>query len=137
MKPITQSEFDVATLFLSEKADHEIEIKENDVEGIVYICIYNEDEWVGFNFKANINKVYMKGELWRDSWGTHTISTPTVEIDDVTNITVSYNDSSDIEILDIDYITRIDDINKLISDFIYAQELTVESKHNTYKTYLI
>ena len=137
MKPITQSEFDVATLFLSEKADHEIEIKENDVEGIVYICIYNEDNWLGLDFKANINKSYMKGELWRDSWGTHTISTPSVEISNVTNITVSYNDSSDIEISDIDYTTRIDDINKLISDFIYTQELTVESKHNAYNTYLI
>ena len=137
MKPITQSEFDVATLFLSEKADHEIEIKENDVEGIVYICIYNEDNWLGFSFKVNITKSYTAGELWEDEWGVHCVDTPTVEIDNVTNITVSYNDSSDIEILDIDYITRIDDINKLISDFIYTQELTVESKHNAYNTYLI
>ena len=137
MKPITQSEFDVATLFLSEKADHEIEIKENDVEGIVYICIYNEDDWIGFSFKANINKTYIAGELWKDEWGVHCVDTPTVEIDNVSNITVSYNDSSDIEILDIDYTSRIDDINKLISDFIYTQELTVESKHNAYNTYLI
>ena len=135
MKPITQSEFDVATLFLSEKADHEIEIKENDVEGIVYICIYNEDNWLGFSFKVNITKSYTKGELWRGAWGIHCVDVPVIEIDDVTNITVSYNDSSDIEILDIDYTSRIDDINKLISDFIYAQELTVESKHNVYNTY--
>ena len=137
MKPITQSEFDVATLFLSEKADHEIEIKENDVEGIVYICIYNEDDWIGFSFKAHITKVYTAGELWKDEWGVHCVDTPIVEIDNVSNITVSYNDSSDIEISDIDYTTRIDDINKLISDFIYTQELTVESKHNAYNTYLI
>ena len=137
MKPITQSEFDVATLFLSEKADHEIEIKENDVEGIVYICIYNEDNWLDFSFKVNITKSYTAGELWEDEWGVHTIDIPSVEISNVTNITVSYNDSSDIEILDIDYTSRIDDINKLISDFIYAQELTVESKHNAYNTYLI
>ena len=134
---VTQSEFDVATLFLSEKADHEIEIKENDVEGIVYICIGNEDNWVGFNFKAHINKVHTAGELWKDSWGVHTIDTPSVEIDDVSNITVSYNDSGDIEISDIDYTSRIDEINKVISDFIYAQELTVESKHNAYTTYNI
>ena len=137
MKPITQSEFDVATLFLSEKADHEIEIKENDVEGIVYICIYNEDDWIGFSFKVNITKSYTAGELWEDEYGVHCIDTPTVEIDNVTNITVSYNDSSDIEILDIDYTSRINDIKKLISDFIYTQELTVESKHNAYNTYLI
>ena len=131
MKPITQSEFDVATLFLSEKADHEIEIKENDVEGIVYICIGNEDNWVSFNFKAHINKVHTAGELWKDSWGVHTIDTPTVEIDDVSNITVSYNDSN---VGNIDYTSRIDEINKLISDFIYTQELTVGSKHNAYNT---
>ena len=137
MKPITQSEFDVATLFLSEKADHEIEIKENDVEGIVYICISSEDNWLGLDFKANINKSYMKGELWRGAWGIHCVDVPVIEIDNVTNITVSYNDSSDIEILDIDYTSRINDIKKIVSDFIYAQELTVESKHNAYNTYLI
>ena len=134
MKPITQSEFDVATLFLSEKADHEIEIKENDVEGIHYICIYNEDNWLGLDFKANINKVYTAGELWKDEWGVHTIDTPSVEIDGVSNITVSYNDSNvgNNETLDIDYTTRIDDINKLISDFIYAQELTAPNKYDIY-----
>ena len=130
---VTQSEFDILPLFLSERCDHEIDFNDNDtVSGIVYICIGSEDEWIGFSFKADITKSYMKGELWHDRWGTHTIDTPTVEIDNVSNITVSYNDSS---IENIDYTTRIDDINKLISDFIYAQELTVESKHNAYNTY--
>ena len=134
MKPITQSEFDVATLFLSEQCDHEIDFIDNDdtVNGIVYICIGNEDNWLGLDFKAHITKSYTAGELWRDVWGVHCIDTPTVEIDDVTNITISYNDSN---VNNIDYTTRIDDINKLISDFIYTQELTVESKHNAYKTY--
>ena len=137
MKPITQSEFDVATLFLSKQPDHEIDfINDNDtVNGVVYICISSEDDWLGLNFKASVTKVFTAGELWKDEWGVHTIDTPTVEIDDVSDITVSYNDSSDIEILDIDYKSRIDDINKLISDFIYTQELTVESKHNAYTTY--
>ena len=134
MKPISQKEFDVLPLFLSKQADHEIEIKENDVEGIVYICIYNEDEWVGFNFKAHITKVYTVGELWKGVWGVHCIDTPTVEIDNVTNITVSYNDSN---VGNIDYTTRIDDINKLIGDFIYGQELVIESEPNAYTTYLI
>ena len=135
MKPITQSEFDVATLFLSEKADHEIEIKENDVEGIVYICIDSEDNFIELDFKAHITKLYTAGELWKDEFGVHCIDVPSVEIENISNITVSYTDSSDNETLDIDYTTRIDDINKLISDFIYIQELTVESKHNVYNTY--
>ena len=129
---VTQKEFDVATLFLSEKADHEIEINDNNVEGIVYIAIGSEDVWVGLDFKADVTKVFNKGELWKDNYGTHCIDTPTVEIDDVTNITISYNDSN---VNNIDYTTRIDDINKLISDFIYAQELTVASKYNSYNTY--
>ena len=137
MKPITQSEFDVATLFLSEKADNEIEIKENDVAGVVYTAIDSEDEWIGFNFKADITKSYTAGELWKDCWGVHCVDTPSVEIDDVTNITVSYNDSNvgDNETLDIDYTTRIDEIKTLISNFIYVQELTAPSKHNAYTTY--
>ena len=131
---VTQKEFDVATLFLSEKADHEIEINDNDVEGIVYIAIGSEDVWVGLDFKADIAKSYTAGELWKDNYGTHTIDTPSVEISNITNITVSYNDSN---VGNIDYKSRIDDINKLISDFIYAQELTVDSKHNAYTTYNI
>ena len=137
MKPITQSEFDVATLFLSEQSDNEIEINDSDVEGVIYIAIGSEDDLIGLDFKAHITKLYTAGELWKGGWGVHCVDTPTVEIDDVSNITVSYNDSSDIEILDIDYTTRIDDIKKLISDFVYTQELTAPPKHNAYNTYLI
>ena len=131
---VTQKEFDVATLFLSKQADHEIEIKENDVEGVIYICIGSEDEWVGFNFKAHITKSYTAGELWKDVWGVHCIDVPTVEIENISNIVISYNDSSvgDNETLDIDYTTRIDDIKKLIGDFVYGQELTTPSKYNVY-----
>ena len=130
---VTQKDFDVLPLFLSKQSDHEIDvINDNDVEGIVYIAIGSEDVWVGLDFKADIAKSYTAGELWKDNYGTHTIDTPSVEISNVTNITVSYNDSN---VGNSDYTSRIDDINKLISDFIYTQELTVESKHNAYTTY--
>ena len=136
MQKMTQLDFNTLPLFLSKQADNEIEIKENDdtVNGIVYICIGSEDEWIGFSFKAHITKSYTAGELWKDEWGVHCVDTPTVEIDNVYNITVSYNDSS---VGNIDYTTRIDDINKLIGDFVCGQELTVESKYNVYTTYLI
>ena len=140
MQKMTQLDFNTLPLFLSKQSDHEIDvINDNDVEGIVYIAISSEYNWVGFNFKANINKVHTAGELWKDEYGVHCIDTPTVEISNITNITVTYNDSNvgDNETLDIDYTSRIDDINKLISDFIYTQELTVESKHNAYTTYNI
>ena len=132
---VTQKEFDVATLFLSKQADHEIDINDNDVEGVIYIAIDSEDDWFGFNFKAHITKLYTAGELWKDSWGVHCVDVPAIEIDNVTNITVSYNDSSDIEISDIDYTTCIDEIKTLISDFICAQELTAPPKYNVYNTY--
>ena len=138
---ITQKEFDTLPIFLSKQSDHEIDFIDNDdtVNGIVYICIGSEDEWIGLNFKAHITKLYTAGELWKDEWGVHTIDTPSVEIDDVSNITVSYNDSNvgDNETLDIDYTTRIDEIKTLISNFIYVQELTAPSKHNAYNTYNI
>ena len=135
MNKLTQKDFDALPLFLSERCDHEIEIKENDVEGVIYVCICNEDNWFGFNFKADITKLYTSGELWKDSWGVHCIDTPSVEIDDIGNITVSYNDSSDNETLDIDYTSRIDEIKTLISDFIYTQELTAPPKYNVYANY--
>ena len=132
MKKMTKLDFKLARLYLSERSDHEIEINDDTVGGIVYVCIGSEYDWVGLDFKADITKSYTKGELWKDAWGTHTIDTPTVEIDDISNITMSYNDGSDIEILNIDYTTRIDDIKKLIGDFIYGQELSAPSKYNVY-----
>ena len=133
MNNMTQKEFDVLPLFLSERADHEIDaINDSNVEGIVYIAIGSEDVWVGLDFKADVTKVFNKGELWKDNYGIHCVDVPVIEIENVTNITISYNDSN---VNNIDYTTRIDDINKLISDFIYAQELTVASKHNAYNTY--
>ena len=131
----TQSEFDALPLFLSKQSDNEIDINDNDtVSGIVYVCIGSEYDWVGLDFKADITKSYTGGELWKDGWGIHCVDVPVIEIDDVSNITVTYNDSN---VGNIDYTTRIDDINKLISDFINTQELTVESKHNAYTTYNI
>ena len=127
---VTQKEFDTLPLFLSKQADNEIEINDSDVEGVIYIAIGSEDEWVGFNFKARITKTYTAGELLKDNYGTHTIDTPSVEIDDVRNITVSYNDSNNVS--NIDYTSRIDEINKLISDFIYTRELTAPNKYNVY-----
>ena len=133
MKKMTKLDFDLARLYLSERSDHEIDFNDNDtVEGIVYVCIGSEYDWVGLDFKADITKVYTKGELWKDGWGTHTIDTPTVEIDGISDITLSYNDSSDIEILNIDYTSRIDEIKTLISDFIHAQELTAPPKYDVY-----
>ena len=132
---ISQKEFDVLPLFLSKQADHEIDFINDMVVGVVYIAIDSEDNFIELDFKADVTKVFTKGELWKDGYGVHCIDTSTVEIDDVSNITVSYNDCSDNETLDIDYTSRIDDINKLISDFIYIQELTAPSKYNVYTTY--
>ena len=134
MNNMTQKEFNTLPLFLSKQADHEIDINDNDVEGIVYVCIGSEDNCLGLDFEAHITKLYTSGELWKDGYGVHCIDTPTVEIDDVSNIAVSYNDSN---VGYIDYTSRIDEIKTLISDFIYTQELTVESKYNVYTTYLI
>ena len=129
---ITQKDFDVLPLFLSKQADHEIDFNDNNVEGVIYIAVGDEYNWLGLDFKANITKSYTAGELWKDEWGVHTIDTPTVEIDDVTNITVSYNDSN---VGNVDYTSRIDDINKVVSNFIYIQELIAPPKYNAYNTY--
>ena len=135
MQKMTQLDFNTLPLFLSKQADSEIDFNDDDtVNGVVYICIGSEDEWVGFKFKANVTKLYTAGGLWEDEWGVHCVDTPTVEIDNVYNITVSYNDSS---VENIDYTTRIDDIKKLVNDFIYEKELTVPSKYNAYNTYSV
>ena len=134
MQKMTQLDFNTLPLFLSEQADHEIDFNDSDVEGVIYIAIGSEDDWLGLDFKAHITKSYTSGELWKDGWGVHCIDVPVIEIDNVTNIAVSYNDSN---VGNIDYKSRIDDIKKLISDFVYDVELTAPPKHNAYNTYLI
>ena len=126
---MTQKEFDVATLFLSKQADSEIDFNDNDVEGVIYICIGDEDNWLGLNFKASVTKVYTAGELWKDGWGVHCIDTATAEIDDIIDITVSYNDSN---VGNIDYKSRINDIKNIVSDFISVQELSAPNKYDIY-----
>ena len=70
MKKMTTLDFDLARLYLSERCDHEIEINDNTVEGIVYVCIGSEYDWVGLDFKADITKVYT------DGYGVHCIDPP-------------------------------------------------------------
>lgn len=137
MNQLTQKEFNTLPLFLSEKADHEIDFINDMVVGVVYIAIGSEDSWVGIDFKANFTKSYTKGELWKDGYGVHCIETPSCKVDDIGNIGLSYSDSGDVdnEELYIDYKARIDDIYKIVLDFIYAQELPVESKYIVYNTY--
>ena len=50
---MTQKEFDTLPLFLSKQADHEIDFVDNDdtVNGIVYICIGNEDNFIELDEK--------------------------------------------------------------------------------------
>ena len=126
---VTQKDFDTLPLFLSKQADSEIDFNDNDVEGVIYICIGDEDNWLGLNFKASVTKVYTAGELWKDGWGVHCIDTATAEIDDIIDITVSYNDSN---VGNIDYKSRINDIKNIVSDFISAQELSAPNKYDIY-----
>ena len=126
---VTQKDFDTLPLFLSKQADSEIDFNDNDVEGVIYICIGDEDNWLGLNFKASVTKVYTAGELWKDGWGVHCIDTATAEIDDIIDITVSYNDSN---VGNIDYKSRINDIKNIVSDFISVQELSAPNKYDIY-----
>ena len=49
---VTQKEFNTLPLFLSKQADNEIDFKENDTaNGIVYICIGNEDNFIELDEK--------------------------------------------------------------------------------------
>ena len=126
---MTQINFLKQALRLDSEADHEIEIENNVAKGIVYLAIGDDGAWIGFNFSADVSITNEAGELWHDGRGTHCIAAPTSEINNVSNLKLSLNDSYD---CDFDYTARLDDIKLFVTAFIAEQKIDAP---NYYKSY--
>ena len=128
---MTQINFLKQALRLDGEADHEIEIENNVAKGIVYLAIGDDGAWIGFNFSADVSITHEAGELWHDGRGTHCIAAPTSEINNVSNLKLSLNDSYD---CDFDYTARLDDIKLFVTAFIAEQKIDAPNYYNIYAT---
>ena len=126
---MTQINFLKQALRLDSEADHEIEIENNVAKGIVYLAIGDDGAWICFNFSADVSTTHEAGELWHDDWGTHCIAAPTSEINNVSNLKLSLNDSYD---CDFDYTARLDDIKLFVTAFIAEQKIDAPNYYNIY-----
>ena len=117
-------------LRIDSEADHEVDINDGQATGIVYLAIGDDGAWIGFNFSADVSITHEAGELWRDGWGTHCIAAPTSEINNVSNLKLSLNDSYDCD--GFDYTARLDDIKLFVTAFIAEQKIDAPNHYNIY-----
>ena len=127
---MTQINFLKQALRIDSEADHEVDINDGQATGIVYLAIGDDGAWIGFNFSADVSITYEAGELWRDGWGTHCIAAPTSEINNVSNLKLSLNDSYDCD--GFDYTARLEYIKLFLTAFIAEQKIDA---HSYYKSY--
>ena len=117
-------------LRIDSEADHEVDINDGQATGIVYLAIGDDGAWIGFNFSADVQLTHEAGELWRDGLGTHCIAAPTSEINNVSNLKLSPNDSYDCD--GFDYTARIDEIKAIITRFIKNAEIEAPNYYRHY-----
>ena len=127
---MTQLHFLKQALRIDSEADHEIDINDGQATGVVYLAIGDDGAWIGFNFSADVSVSVEPGELWQDGWGTHCIAAPTSEINNVSNLKLSLNDSYDCD--GFDYTARLDDIKLFITAFIAEQKIDAPSYYKSY-----
>ena len=127
---MSQLHFLKQALRLDSEADHEVDINDGQATGIVYLAIGDDGAWIGFNFSADVSITHEAGELWRDGWGTHCIAAPTAEVDSVSNVTVSFDDSDGCD--GFDYTARIDEIKAIITRFIKNAEIEAPNYYRHY-----
>ena len=127
---MAQLHFLKQALRLDSKCDHEIEISSSQATGVVYLALGDDGAWIGFNFSADVQLTHEAGELWRDGWGTHCIAAPTSEINNVSNLKLSLNDSYDCD--GFDYTARLDDIKLFVTAFIAEQKIDAPSYYKSY-----
>ena len=124
---MAQLHFLKQALRLDSKCDHEIEISSSQATGIVYLAIGDNGAWIGFNFSADVSVSVEPGEVWNR---TYCIAEPTAEVDSVSNVTVSFDDSDGCD--GFDYTARIDEIKAIITRFIKSTEIEAPNYYRHY-----
>ena len=114
-------------LRIDSEADHEIEIENDQATGIVYLAIGDDGAWIGFNFSADVSVSVEPGEVWNKSY---CIAEPTAEVESVSNVTVSFDDSDGCD--GFDYTARIDEIKAIITRFIKSTEIEAPNYYRHY-----
>ena len=127
---MSQLHFLKQALRIDSEADHEVDINDGQATGIVYLAIGDDGAWIGFNFTADVSVSVETGELWYGGWGSHCIAAPTSEINNVSNLKLSLNDSYDCD--GFDYTARLDDIKLFITAFIAEQKIDAPNHYNIY-----
>ena len=107
-------------LRLDSESDQEIEISSSQAKGIVYLAIGDNGAWIGFNFSAEVERLYES--ICRGHWCSRVYDCSKVE--SVSALKVTYADSYDCD--GINYMARIDEIKSIITRFIESAEIETE-----------
>lgn len=101
---------------IDSEAYNHVSIEGNQATGEIYITWCEGEDWAGFKFSADVEISNTPGEYW----GGYLAHAPTSEIEDVSNITIEFDDSS---APITDFSSVHDQVKDLIYHMIMAEEV--------------
>ena len=118
-------------LRLDSGADNYIEINDDKATGTVTLSLGGDNNWVSFDFTANVDITYEAGEVW----GGYTAHCPTANVDNVSDLTIEFCDA-DIEPGKTYQASDFDDIHdqalQIIEQLIYGIEIEAPEHYDNY-----
>ncbi len=116
---------------LDSEADQYVNIDGNCATGTITLALGGDNNWVSFDFTANVEIDYQAGEVW----GGYTAHYPTASIDNVSDLTITFCDA-DIEPGKTYQASDFDDIHEqalqIIEQLIYGIEIEAPEHYNNY-----
>ena len=118
-------------LRLDSEADNYIEINDDEATGTVTLALGGDNNWVSFDFTADVDITYEAGEVW----GGYTAHYPTANIDNVSDLTIEFCDA-DIEPGKTYQASDFDDIRdqvlQIVEQLIYGVEIEAPEHYDHY-----
>ena len=116
---------------LDSEADQYVSIDDNCATGTITLALGGDNNWVSFDFTADVDITYEAGEVW----GGYTAHYPTADVDNVSDLTITFCDA-DIEPGKTYQASDFDDINdqalQIIKQFIYDAEIEAPEYYDNY-----
>ena len=118
-------------LRIDSEADQYVSIDGNCATGTITLALGGDNNWVSFDFTANVEIDYQPGEVW----GGYTAHEPTASIDNVSDLTIEFCDA-DIEPGKTYQASDFDDIRdrvlQIVEHVIYGTEIEAPEHYDNY-----
>ena len=118
-------------LRIDSEADQYVSIDGNSATGTITLALGGDNNWVSFDFTADVDITYEAGEVW----GGYTAHYPTAHVDNVSDLTIEFCDA-DIEPYKTYQASDFDDICdqvlQIVEQLIYDIEIEAPEHYENY-----